>query len=160
MCFKKIWDYIKKVFGEAFKPKNVAIYVVLFLISLGVASIFQYWITPHPKIEIDMESIEVETSRIRIKNIGDKATENLQFRLLYNSGCILGVDEVELKFFNDTKKDYTGSYNDPPYSKKWIVEGFELNPGVEISFFCERNSPFQIRISGSNFKELVESYTP
>ena len=151
--FKKIWIEIKK-------PNNIAKYIVYFLIALFITAIFQYCITPHPKIKVTSEPTEVDAYRIRIKNTGNKATEDLQFRVFYIQGCILGIDSIELEYLNDSKKDFSGSYYDTPYSKKWLITGVELNPGVEFSFICQKEFPFQIRISGSNFAEVVKTNKP
>jgi len=150
-------DYIKKLLKQISDPKNVAIYVVFFLLALSVTYIFQGYITPHPKISIKLDPNAGQAYRLRIVNEGDKATENMQIRLLYDNstgGCILGIDGAERLLFNETKRDFTEEYDVPPYSKKWIVTNFELNPGVEISFICLKTAPSEVRISGSNFGEI------
>lgn len=151
---------MKDIFKEFFRVENITKYIFYGVLALIIATIFQNIITPHPKIDVTLDPDAGEAYRIRVKNVGDKATENLQFRLLYNGACFLGIDEAELKFLNNTKEDYIGDYNDPPYSRKWLVNNIELNPGVEFSFFCPKTSAFQIRISGSNFKEVMKSNNP
>ena len=73
---------------------------------------------------------------------------------------MMAVDSAESQLFNESKEDYLGDYKEGPYLNKWIVSNMELNPGVEISFLCPKSSSFQIRISGSNFGEVVRSYDP
>lgn len=160
MCLKNVWEYLKKIWNEVWKVENVGKYIIYGLLALLLSAVFQYWITPHPKIEVTVDPNAGDAYRIRIKNIGNKATENLQFRLLYKGSCILGIDEAELNYLNKTKEDYIGEYSCPPYSKKWLVNNIELNPGVEVSFVCspKYTLAFQIRISGSNFREIIKSY--
>ena len=156
MC-KRFFGYIKKIAKEIIRPENIAKYVIFFLLGLAITAIFQYSITPHPKIKVTFDPDAGDMYRVRVRNTGDKATEDLQFRILYNEKCYFASDPIETNFFNDTLKDFSGPYNEPPYSMKWIIDGFELNPGVEFSVLCLKSKPFQIRISGSNFAEVVKS---
>lgn len=161
MCVKRILNYLNKIRVEFFKPENITKYIIYFLIGLSITAIFQYFIIPHPKIQLSSDCSNEDTCRIRIKNIGNKATENLQFRVLYDGNCALGIDPAELSYMNSTnKRDFAAPYNEPPYSKKWIISNVELNPGVEFSFFCQKTFPFQIRITGSNFREIVNLHNP
>ncbi len=157
MCLKIIYDWIKKIIYEVIKPNNVAQYLVYGIIALMISTYFISSITPSPEVNIISEdNIDNNHYRIRIKNIGNKATENLEFRILYSTFCFIGIDEAERKYLNETKMDFTGEYNDSIHNKKWIIEGVKLNQDVEFSFICERNQPIEIRVSGSNFREVIK----
>ncbi|MBI2629978.1 hypothetical protein HYW76_02665 [Candidatus Pacearchaeota archaeon] len=142
---------------EVKKPENVVKYIVYGLIVLIISQLFILAISLRPSIKISFEDNLDGNYRIRIKNVGNMATEELQFRILYVTNCAIGIDEVELKLLNQTKKDFTGEYNDLIHTKKWIITGVEINPGVEFSLFCQQNQPVEIRASGSNFKEIVKT---
>lgn len=150
-------DWINKIIKEIIKPENVAKYVVYALIAIVISQIFISAISPHPIIKINFEDNRDGNYRIRLNNAGNIATEKLQFRVLYKTFCAIGIDEAELKYLNETKKDYSGEYSDLIHSKKWIITNIEINPGVEFSFVCKKDQPIEIRASGSNFKEVVAS---
>lgn len=154
MCIN---DWLSKVIEEVKKPENVAKYIVYGIIALFISQIFISAISSRPFIKINFEDNLDNNYRIRIKNTGNLATEELQLRILYVTNCAIGIDEAELKLLNEAKEDFTGEYNDLMHTKKWIITGVEINPGVEFSLFCQQNQPIEIRVSGSNFKEVVKS---
>jgi len=154
MCIN---DWLNEIIKEVKAPKNVAKYIIYGLIALVISQLFISAISPRPSIEINFEDNLDDNYRIRVKNIGNIATEELQFRILYVTNCAIGIDETELKFLNETKKDFNGGYNDLIHTKKWIITGIEINPGVEFSLFCQKDQPIEIRVSGSNFKEVVKT---
>jgi hypothetical protein len=156
---KKIYHYIKNLFKEVIKVENVAKYIVYVLIALMIAAIFQYYIAPHPKIKVkyDDNYYMDNWDKVYIKNVGNFAAKDVEVRVLHNNICTLDIDVAESHYLNGSKSA-EGIYTHKYYTTKWIIWDFDLNPGVELTLYCKEISKINIRVSGSNFKEVQKEY--